>query len=128
MTTYYEAFDGTKFDNEYECLDYERITTLKEEISDGSTIILDSNFEILNTDKMTFNEIIDKAYYIKTNPNTILFEEIILGEIEFTNDNLFFCYNDNRAEFTDLEKEIKDKKSELAKLGKALNILKNSWE
>ena len=55
MTVYYEAFDGTKFTDEDECLDYERVATLKEEIADGSTVILDDDFEVLDKNSFKYS-------------------------------------------------------------------------
>lgn len=130
MTLYYEAFDGTKFTDEDECLDYERVATLKKEIADGSTVILDGDFEVLDIDKMSFDEIIDKAHYIKIHSNTVLSEEIPFVGIGSAHGDLFYYHDTIYGRFLNLKREVEYKKAELAELEQALNILKekSGWE
>ena len=130
MTVYYEAFDGTKFTDEDECLDYERVATLKEEIANGSTVILDDDFEVLDIDKMSFDEIIDKARYIKIHSNTVLSEEISFVGIGSAHGDLFYYYDSIYGKFLNLKREVEYKEAELAKFKQALNILeeKSGWE
>lgn len=108
MRTVYIADDGTKFDNEIECEQYER----KEKLKDNTIIMLDGNNKILDNNIENFESCL--AISIKNRKDL----DIVYYMGDYTGcscpyDTGDFYYNTYNHEWEYLDTKIKDLEAEL---------------